>query len=67
MKLKNLIPNINNPASVAGTLQNLLGGSPNAAQEQQPSKEQQPQQNPVQKIMGIFGKKKNQRQPQPPK
>jgi hypothetical protein len=64
MKLKNLLPNINNPASVAGTLQNMLGGSPNAAQGQQPSKEQQPQQNPVQQIMGIFGKKK---QEQPPK
>ena len=67
MKLKNLVPNINNPASVAGTLQNLLGGSTNAAQGQQPSKEQQPQQNPVQQLMGIFGKKKNQEQPQPPK
>jgi hypothetical protein len=67
MKLKNLVPNINNPASVAGTLQNLLGGSTKAAQGQQPSKEQQPQQNPVQQIMGIFGKKKNQEQPQPPK
>jgi hypothetical protein len=67
MKVKNLMPNINNPASVAGALQNLLGGSANTAQGQQPSKEQQPQQNPVQQIMGIFGKKKNQEQPQPPK
>ena len=67
MKLKNLVPNINNSASVAGTLQNLLGGSTNAAQGQQPSKEQQPQPNSVQQIMGIFGKKKNQEQPQPPK
>jgi hypothetical protein len=66
MKLKNLVPNINNPASVAGTLQNMLGSPANAAQGQQPSKEQQPQQNPVQQIMGIFGKKK-QEQPQPPK
>src|SRR5437762_1886651 len=63
MKLKNLVPNIINPASVAGTLQNLLGGSTNAAQGQQPSKEQQPQPNSVQQIMGIFGKKKNQEQP----
>jgi hypothetical protein len=44
----------------------MLGSPANAAQGQQPSKEQQPQQNPVQQIMGIFGKKK-QEQPQPPK
>jgi hypothetical protein len=37
MKLKGLMPNINNPASVAGTLQNLLGGpkNPSAGQTQQ--------------------------------
>jgi hypothetical protein len=58
------VRNINNPASVAGALQNLLGGSPSGAQGQQPSNEHQPQQqNPVQQIMGIFGKKKNQEQP----
>jgi hypothetical protein len=46
MKLKGLMPNINNPASVAGTLQNLLGGpkNPSAGQTQQT---QQQQQNPV--------------------
>jgi hypothetical protein len=54
------------PASVAGTLQNLLGRAGNAAQGQQPSKEQQPQQNPVQQIMDIFAKKKNQGRSQPP-
>jgi AsmA-like protein len=64
MKLKGLIPNINNPASVAGTLQNLLGGPKNPAEGQQ---QQTQQQNPVQQIMGIFGKKKQQNQQPPPK
>src|SRR5437588_12888948 len=55
MKLKGLIPNINNPASVAGTLQNLLGGPKNPAETPQ----QAPQQpNAVQQLLGLFGKKK---------
>jgi len=65
MKLKGLIPNFDNPASVTGTLQNLLGGAGNSAQGQQ-SPQQPQQQNPVQQLMGIFGKKKKQDQ-QPPK
>ena len=65
MKLKGLVPNINNPASVAGTLQNLLGGPKNPPEGQQQQMPQQ--QNPVQQIMGIFGKKKQQNQQLPPK
>ena len=56
MKLKGLIPNINNPASVAGTLENLLGGPKNPAEG--PQQQAQQQQNPVQQIIGLFGKKK---------
>ncbi|HET9304802.1 MAG TPA: AsmA family protein [Candidatus Sulfotelmatobacter sp.] len=56
MKLKGLIPNINNPASVAGTLQNLLGGPKNPGEA--PQQQAQQQQNPVQQILGLFGKKK---------
>jgi hypothetical protein len=56
MKLKGLIPNINNPASVAGTLQNLLGGPNNPAEAPQQQAQQQP--NAVQQILGLFGKKK---------
>jgi uncharacterized protein involved in outer membrane biogenesis len=71
MKVKGLIPNLNNPASVTGTLQNLLGGAKPPAQGQQPqgTEQQQQQQNPVDQIMGLFGKKKQQKPqpPQPPK
>jgi hypothetical protein len=56
MKLKGLIPNINNPASVASTVQNLLGGPKNPAE--QPQQQAPQQQNPVQQILGLFGKKK---------
>jgi AsmA protein len=66
MKLKGLVPNINNPAAVAGTLQNLLGGPKNPAQAP-PSQTPQAQPNPVQQIMGIFGKKKQQNPEPPPK
>jgi len=67
MKVKGLIPNLNNPASVAGALQGLLGGGKAPAQGQQQPQADQPQQdNPVQQLMGIFGKKKQQK-PQPPK
>jgi AsmA protein len=55
MKLKGLIPDINNPASVAGKVQNLLGGPKNPAGDTQ---QQAQQPNPVQQIMGLFGKKK---------
>jgi AsmA protein len=66
MRLKGLLPNINNPASVAGTLQNLLGGPKNpTAGQPQTTQPQQP--NPVQQLIGIFGKKKQQNQQPPPK
>jgi uncharacterized protein involved in outer membrane biogenesis len=65
MKLKGLIPNLDNPASVAGTLQNLLGGAKPSSQGQpQPQANPQSQQpDPVQQIIGLFGKKKKQSQP----
>lgn len=71
MKLKGLVPNINNPASVAGALQNLLGGM-KAPAGQQPSQDQQQseqnqQQNPLQEALGgLFGKKKQQQTAPPP-
>ncbi len=60
MKLKGLVPNLQNPGSVAGALQGLLGGpktnpSGNASQTQQ---QQDQQNNPLQQVLGIFGKKK---------
>jgi hypothetical protein len=64
MKLKGLIPNLNNPGSVTGALQNLLGGPKNPAEGQQQTQQQQ-QPNPVQQVLGLFGKKKQQNQ-QPP-
>jgi hypothetical protein len=70
MKVKGLIPNMDNPASVAGALQNLLGGSKAPAQgQQQPQAEPQQQDNPLQQVMGLFGKKKQQKpeSKQPPK
>jgi AsmA protein len=67
MKVKGLIPNLSNPGSVTGTLQNLLGGAKNPAPAAQPGQQQnqQQQQNPVDQLMGIFGKKKKQDQPPP--
>lgn len=63
MKLKGLVPNLNNPGSVAGALQNLIGGAkPNNAQSPQTQQQNQPP-NPVDQIMGLFGKKKKQDQP----
>ena len=61
MKVKGLVPNFDNPASVTGALQNLLGGPKNPAQAT-PSQGQQPppQQNPVEQLMGIFGRRRNQ-------
>ena len=59
MKVKGLVPNFDNPASVTGALQNLLGGAKNPAQATpSPGQQQPPQQNPVEQLMGIFGKKK---------
>jgi hypothetical protein len=67
MKVKGLIPNLSNPSSMTGTLQNLLGGAKNPAPAAQSGQQQnqQPQQNPVDQLMGIFGKKKKQDQPPP--
>jgi len=57
MKLKGLVPNLQNPGSLAGALQGLLGGPKSAAgtppQGQPPTPE-----NPLQQMLGIFGKKK---------
>jgi len=65
MKLKGLVPNFNDPGSVTGALQNLLGGGKNPAQASPNQPEQEQQQNPVQQLMGIFGKKKKSDQPPP--
>lgn len=67
MKMKGLVPNLNNPASVTGALQNLLGGVKNPAPTAQPAGQQQNQpQNAVQQLIGVFGKKKKPAQ-EPPK
>ncbi|HET7205071.1 MAG TPA: AsmA family protein [Terriglobales bacterium] len=72
MKLKGLVPNSNNPAgAVSGLLGGLLGkqgATPAPGQPQQQSQPgQNPQQNAVQQIIGIFGgKKKQQPQQNPP-
>lgn len=65
MKLKGLMPNFNNPGSVTGTLQNLIGGKLPAPGPQTQGQQQNPQQNPVQQLMDLFGKKKNQNQNSP--
>src|SRR6266850_7277167 len=63
MKFKGLIPNLDNPASIVGTLQNLLGGPKPATQGQEQQQiEPQPQQtDPLKQLMGMFGKKKQQK------
>jgi AsmA protein len=71
MKVKQFIPNLNNPSSITGALQNLMGGAPASSQDSQQNQQtgQPPQanpQNPVQQILDIFGKKKKSDQ-QPPK
>lgn len=66
MKLKGLIPNMNNPSSITGALGGLLGGlkAPGQTTTQQPGQQQQPA-NAVQQVLGgLFGKKK---QATPPK
>lgn len=65
MKLKGLIPNLNNPSSITGALGGLLGGpkAPGQTTTQQPG--QQTPANAAQQILGgLFGKKK---QTNPPK
>lgn len=63
MKMKGLVPSLENPTSVSGALQNLLGGPKNAAPGVQ-GQQQNQQQNTVQQLMGLFGKKKKPDQPQ---
>lgn len=67
MRLKGLIPNMNNPSSITGALSGLLGGAkaPGQTNTQQPGQAQQPAANAVQQVLGgLFGKKK---QSNPPK
>jgi AsmA protein len=59
MKLKGLVPSLDNPGSLTGTLQDLLGGAKAPASNTAPQAQQQnQQQNPVQQLFGLFGKKK---------
>jgi AsmA protein len=62
MKLKGLMPNFSNPQSaVSGLLGGLLGQkNANQTNGNQSQQQIQQQQNPVQQLMGIFGKKKQQ-------
>jgi AsmA protein len=57
MKLKGLVPSLDNPGSLTGTLQNLLGGAKAPTSNAAPQQQNQ-QQNPVQQLFGLFGKKK---------
>jgi AsmA protein len=66
MRLKGLIPNSDNPLAggASGILGNLLGqknANPNQTQQGQ----QQQQQNPVNQLLGLFGKKKQNQNPPP--
>jgi uncharacterized protein involved in outer membrane biogenesis len=67
MKLKNLMPNADNPlGGASGILGNLLGQknvNPNPGEK--PNTQQQP--NPVDQILDIFGKKKKSTDQPPPK
>jgi hypothetical protein len=65
MKVKGFIPSLDNPTALGGALQNLLGGGKNPQQGAQ-GQQQTPQENTVQQLMGLFGKKKKPDQ-QPPK
>jgi hypothetical protein len=75
-----LVPSLTNPAGggVSGILGGLLGqkggtqaqpakpGQPAPAQSGEPAA-QNPTQDAVQQVIGLFGKKKQQQQPAPPK
>jgi microcystin-dependent protein len=67
MKLKGLVPDSSNPlGGVAGLLGGLLGQKKaDQTQQQQPQQQQPPQANPLQQLIDIFGKKKQQQQPAP--
>jgi uncharacterized protein involved in outer membrane biogenesis len=59
MKLKGLVPNLQNPGSLAGALQGLLGGPKNNASGTQTQPQQQnPAASPLDQVLGIFGNKK---------
>jgi len=61
MKLKGMVPNLQNPGSLAGALQGLLGGqksAPAGTQAQTQQQQQQQPQNPLDQVIGLFGKKK---------
>jgi hypothetical protein len=60
MKLKGLIPNMNNPSAITGALSGLLGGAktPGQATTQQPGQQQKPADAVQQVLGGLFGKKK---------
>jgi AsmA protein len=62
MKVKGLVPNLQNPSSVTGALQNLLGAPKNSPQASQTQQQQTPQ-DTVQQFIGLFGKKKKPDQP----
>ena len=65
MKLKGLVPNLNNPSGgVAGILGGLVGQK-GGTQSQSQQDQQQP--NPVQQLFDIFGNKKKQEQQAPSK
>jgi hypothetical protein len=66
MRVKGLVPNFNDPASITGTLQSLLGGPRNFGldfQSPEPQPTQEP--NPVQQLIDLFGKKKKPNQQSP--
>jgi uncharacterized protein involved in outer membrane biogenesis len=66
MKLKGMVPNLNNPtAGVGGILGGLLGQK--GETQAQPQQGQEQQSNPVQQLMDIFGNKKKQEQQAPQK
>lgn len=68
MKLKGLVPSLSNPGGgAAGILGGLLGKKAAPAQAGQQPAQQNPTEDAVQQVIGLFGKKKQQQQPQPPK
>jgi len=59
MRVNGLVPNFNDPASITGTLQALLGRPRNFGLDSQPPENQQVQEpNPVRQLTELFGKKK---------
>jgi AsmA family len=66
MKVKGLVPNFDDPASITETLQSLLGGPGSfGLDSRSPEKQQTQEPNPVQQLIDLFGKKKKPNQ-QPP-